>query len=140
VQQDYPKVGVGAIVLNLKNEVLLQLRMNPPESGFWSLPGGRVEFGELVEQTIVREVKEEVGLVVSVERLVCVTDHIVPADTAHWVSPVYLVRIVSGVAENLEPRKTARIAWFSLSNLPTPLSMSARAALAEYSKAKLLPR
>src|SRR4051812_5500050 len=127
---DYPKVGVGAIVLNDKNEVLLQLRINPPEAGFWSLPGGRVELGEPIEQTVVREVKEEVGLDVTVERLICVTDHIVPADAAHWVSPVYLVRVLSGVAENMEPRKTERLGWFPLAELPAPLSISAKSALA----------
>ena len=45
----YPKVGVGAIVLDMEQRVLLQLRNKPPEVDHWSIPGGRVEFMERVQ-------------------------------------------------------------------------------------------
>jgi 8-oxo-dGTP diphosphatase len=123
-----PKVGVGGVILN-DGKVLLLLRKRPPEVGFWSLPGGRVEFGERLEDAVVRELREELGITVAVESLVCVTDHIVPADNAHWVSPTYCVRLVSGVPQNLEPEKTAAVEWFALSNLPENLSITAKSAL-----------
>jgi ADP-ribose pyrophosphatase len=123
-----PKVGVGGVILNDGN-VLLLLRKKPPEAGFWSLPGGRVEFMERVEEAVVRELKEELGIVVEIESLLCVTDHIVQADSAHWVSPAYLVRLVSGVPQNLEPEKTAAIEWFPLSRLPENLGLAAKSAL-----------
>jgi 8-oxo-dGTP diphosphatase len=129
----YPKVGVGGMVLQ-NGKVLLLLRKRPPEVGTWSLPGGRVEFGERLEDAVVRELREELGIMVEVEALVCVINHLVPDDNAHWVSPAYRVRLVSGVPQNLEPEKTAAIEWFPLSSLPENLSISARSALAEYSK------
>jgi len=123
-----PRVGVGGVILR-DNKVLLLLRKRPPEAGCWSLPGGRVEFMERVEDALVRELKEELGVEVEVESLLCVTNHIVPADNAHWVSPVYLVRTVSGEPRNLEPDKTEAIEWFPESGLPENLSIAARAAL-----------
>jgi 8-oxo-dGTP diphosphatase len=129
----YPKVGVGGIV-HKDGQVLLLLRKRAPEAGTWSLPGGRVEFGERLEDAVVREVREELGITVEVESLVCVTNHIVPDENAHWVAPAYRVRLVSGVPQNLEPEKTAAIEWFPIAGLPENLSISARSALAVYSK------
>ena len=127
----YPKVGVGGIVLQ-DGKVLLLLRRNAPEAGSWSLPGGRVEFMEHLEDAVVRELREELGITVEVESLVCVVNHIVPDENAHWVAPAYRVRVVSGVPQNLEPEKTAAIEWFLMSNLPVNLSSSARSALAAF--------
>jgi 8-oxo-dGTP diphosphatase len=127
----YPKVGVGGLILQ-DGKVLLLLRKRPPEAGTWSLPGGRVEFGERLEDAVVRELREELGITVEVESLVCVINHIVPADNAHWVAPAYRVRLVSGEPLNLEPEKTAAIEWFPLSNLPENLSISAKSALGTF--------
>jgi 8-oxo-dGTP diphosphatase len=128
-----PKVGVGGVILN-DGKVLLLLRKRPPEAGFWSLPGGRVEFMERVEDALKRELKEELGVEVQIESLICVTDHIVEAENAHWVSPAYLVRIVSGVPQNLEPEKTETIEWFPLSQLPEKLALAAKSALTSFSR------
>jgi ADP-ribose pyrophosphatase len=126
-----PKVGVGGVILQ-DGKVLLLLRKRPPEAGFWSLPGGRVEFMERVEDAAVRELREELGIEVEIESLLCVTDHRAPAENEHWVSPAYLVRIVSGTPRNLEPGKTESIDWFPLSQLPEKLGLAAKSALSAY--------
>jgi 8-oxo-dGTP diphosphatase len=58
-----PIVGVGAIVIR-HGKILLEKRSNDPGKGKWSVPGGKVEIGETLEQTVIREVKEETGLTV----------------------------------------------------------------------------
>ena len=57
---------VGAVVFDERGRLLLVKRANPPAQGKWSLPGGRQEPDESPEEGVVREVREETGLKVSV--------------------------------------------------------------------------
>ena len=59
---------IGAVVFDDQGRLLLVQRANPPAQGLWSLPGGRKKPGETAEQGVVREVLEETGLTVRVER------------------------------------------------------------------------
>ena len=55
-----PIVGVGVVILR-DRRILLEKRKNDPGKGKWSIPGGIVELGENIEETVIREVKEETG-------------------------------------------------------------------------------
>ena len=83
-----PLCAVGAIVLE-KGELLLVKRDREPALGQWSLPGGRVEWGESLAEACVREVREECGIDVEVEGLAGVIERILPDDdgsiTHHYV-------------------------------------------------------
>lgn len=57
--------GVAAVILNERNELLLQEKKNEP----WSLPAGMIEPGETPREAIVREVAEETGLRIEPTRL-----------------------------------------------------------------------
>jgi 8-oxo-dGTP pyrophosphatase MutT (NUDIX family) len=63
------RLGVAAngFIRDKTGKILLQQRA---DNGFWGMPGGNVELGESVEQTAMREVYEETGLEVRVERLI----------------------------------------------------------------------
>ena len=125
-----PRVGVGVLVID-QDRALLTLRRRPPEVGHWSILGGRVELFETIESCAVREAREEAGIDVIIEGLLCVTDHILP-EGAHWVSPAYLGRIIGGEATNREPEAAAQLAWFPLGGLPHPMTVTAHRAINAY--------
>ena len=64
-----PKVAVGVIV-ELDGKIVLGRRAHEPKLGLWSFPSGYVDAGEVVEAAAVREVEEEVGLKVRLDRLI----------------------------------------------------------------------
>jgi ADP-ribose pyrophosphatase YjhB (NUDIX family) len=64
--------NAASVALIRHDQVLLIQRAYAPYQGFWTLPGGRLEPGESIEQCAAREVREELGLVVSALRPVLV--------------------------------------------------------------------
>ncbi|QQO20514.1 NUDIX hydrolase [Bradyrhizobium diazoefficiens] len=65
VQPTHPQLAVSAAIFR-DGKVLLTRRARSPAKGFYSLPGGRVEFGESLHQALAREVDEETGLDVAI--------------------------------------------------------------------------
>jgi len=131
----HPRVGVGVLLVDSSDRVLLTLRARPPEAGCWSIVGGKVDFLETLEECAVREALEEVGVEINLVRLLCVTDHCLPEEGQHWVSPAYLGRILAGYAHNCEPDKALEVRWFTLSQLPPNLTITARNAIRAYARA-----
>lgn len=79
-KREYPErpiVGVGAVILE-EQEVLLVQRRNEPGKGQWSLPGGVVKVGESLKEGIKRELLEEVSIQIEIGGLVGVFDRIIP--------------------------------------------------------------
>jgi ADP-ribose pyrophosphatase YjhB (NUDIX family) len=60
-------VGSSAVVVDDEGRILLQRRS---DSGNWALPGGAMDIGETLAQSAIREVKEETGFDVRIERIV----------------------------------------------------------------------
>jgi ADP-ribose pyrophosphatase YjhB (NUDIX family) len=104
MQREFPSaplVGVGAVVVEA-GRVLLVRRGHEPMKGHWSLPGGLVELGESLSDGVIREVREETGLMVEPVELVEVLDRIHREGERvqyHYVIADYLCRVVGGVLE-----------------------------------------
>ena len=112
-------VGVGAVVWNDRDEVLLIRRAQPPRENEWSLPGGKVEFGESLRAALVREVREETRLDVEILGLIDVAelmhDEAAGAAHAHYVLVDFSVRALSNDAVAGSDAAEAR--WFPIDAL-----------------------
>jgi len=136
---DYIGVGVGAVILNERQEVLLLRRKEDFEYGFWTIPGGAVEWFETCADAIKRECREEVGVEVEIDRLLTVVDHIVRESGVHWVSVEYLVHATSGHYRNADELENHELRWFALNNLPEALTQPSREAVMCVQSGTMIP-
>jgi ADP-ribose pyrophosphatase YjhB (NUDIX family) len=116
---EVPLVGVGAIIIE-DARVLLVKRAHPPLQAQWSIPGGVLEVGELIREAVVREAREETGLIVEPEDLLGVYDRILrnPEERVqyHYVLIDFFCRRVGG--ELLAASDAAEARWFAREELP----------------------
>ncbi|MFZ0965395.1 MAG: NUDIX hydrolase [Candidatus Bathyarchaeia archaeon] len=113
-----PIVGVGAVIIQ-DGRILLEKRKNEPGKGKWSVPGGLVELGENVEQTVTREVKEETGLEVEKPEHIDVVDNIIRDESGkvkyHFVIIDYFMRLKGGTLKAASDAEELK--WVSLSDV-----------------------
>ena len=124
-----------AIIPNQNNQILLIKRTTPPFIGYWALPGGRTEPGETVEQTVVREVKEETGLDVVIVRKVGEYHEkgIQGGQEYDYYPACFLVKPVGGELRRQE-REIAEIRYFGLDAVPEVLAFEHSQMVKEYLK------
>lgn len=102
-----PIIRVRPTAVLVENGKILLLEQRVSDRRSWSLPGGALEVGETLEDCLVREIKEETGLVVSVDRLLYVCERI-EADT-HVIHLTFLVNRQKGhLACGAEPEAGAQ--------------------------------
>lgn len=116
---DYIGVGIGAIIVNNEGKMLMAKRGQKAknERGKWEFPGGSVEFGDTMAQTIIREMKEELNIKIKVLKHLSPIDHIIPEEKQHWVTSTFISKIVEGEPQIMEPEKCDEIRWFTLEEI-----------------------
>lgn len=118
-----PLVGVGVLIFDEDDRVLLGLRKGKHAEGMWGLPGGHLEGGESFEQCAKREVEEETGILLPDDILYWTTVNTVyHTEGKHYVVILMVVRCPNGQdAEIVEPKKCEEWVWASWDDMPGPL-------------------
>lgn len=114
-----PKVTVGAVVGNERNEILLVQRA---DSGVWLYPTGWADVGYSAAEVVVKEVEEETGILVEPTRLIAVLDGLRLGFTRiPLYSIVFACRVVGGELR-AHPLECRDVGWFPEDSLPQPLA------------------
>lgn len=140
------KMGIGFGVMILKdNKVLLGQRHVDPEKasslmngeGTWTMPGGKLDFGESFEEGAQREVKEETGIDIKLEdlKVIALNNDIVP--TAHFVTIGLICEKFEGEVKVMEPDEITRWKWFDLDNLPSPMFKPSEKVVENYRRGQI---
>ena len=111
-----PTVAVGAVARR-DAALLLVRRGHGPAAGTWSVPGGRVELGETLHEAVVREVAEETGLAVVVDRFLGWVERIAERQQEHFVILDFAVTVLDADAEPSAGDDAAEVAWVPVDEL-----------------------
>ncbi len=122
------RVGIGAMILNDNGQVLLGHRNDDPikassdlhGEGCWTLPGGKLDWGETLLDGAARETLEETNIEVdkSKAKLISVTNEIRPG--THYVTVGFLweYKTWQGEPKAMEPEEITEWKWYNLDSLP----------------------
>lgn len=135
--------GVGVMILR-NNKVLLGKRHDDPDKassalhgeGAWTMPGGKIDFGEGIIETAQREVLEETGVELDKNKLevFCVNNNVV--EDAHFVTIGLLYKDFLGEPRVMEPDEIVEWQWFELDKLPSPMYFPSDKMLKNYAAGK----
>jgi 8-oxo-dGTP diphosphatase len=89
-------------------------------AGLWEFPGGKIEAGERPEQTLIRELKEELGIAVDVACLAPLSFASHAYSDFHLLMPLYVCRRWQGTVRPLEGQKVAWVRPNRLRDYPMP--------------------
>jgi 8-oxo-dGTP diphosphatase len=122
---DFIGVTVPFVVHDGKGNVLLQKRSQNcrDEQGTWDVGGGSMEFGETFEQTVRREVLEELCSEAAEVKFLKAYNAIRDNDgiLTHWIALAHSVKVDPRKVKIGEPERIDEIGWFTLGKLPAPL-------------------
>jgi 8-oxo-dGTP diphosphatase len=122
-----------AIIPFPPDKILLIKRATVPFKSYWALPGGRVDLGETVEQTIIREVKEETGFDIAVVSKVGEyhAQGVQGRVEYDYYPTCFLVKIVSREIKKQES-EIEDIKLFSLNEIPEALAFEHAQMIKDY--------
>lgn len=89
-------------------------------AGLWEFPGGKVEAGETPEETLIRELQEEIGITTKVACLAPLTFASHTYDDFHLLMPLYVCRRFEGIARGLEGQALKWVRPKDMRDYPMP--------------------
>jgi len=136
---DNPRVGAGFGVMIFKDERILLGKRNDAAAkasselsgeGTWTMPGGKLHFGESFEDGAKREVLEETGIILKDAKVICVNNDM--TEKAHFITIGLLAEDYEGEPKVLEPDEITEWKWFGLDNLPKNLYFPSKKVINNY--------
>jgi ADP-ribose pyrophosphatase YjhB (NUDIX family) len=124
--------AVGAVVTDPAGRVLLCQQSQGHR--LWGLPGGRVRPGESPIRAVVRDVREETGMETEIIDLVGIyqlTGDTCGEDLPDVLVHVFRGRCAGGEATVNAPGRIRRLSWHDPADLPAPMTVTTRAAIAD---------
>lgn len=117
--------AVAAAIFNEKGEILLQKRKDVNQ---WCIISGHVEFGETIEQAMLREIKEETNSSADLIRFIGVYSspasqtYNYPDRTVQYVTSYFEAKLSTEIAEGFSNNETQELKFFSPDQLPCELA------------------
>ena len=138
-----PGVGLGVIILNDENKVLLILRNDDSAladsdmrlEGTWTLPAGKIKRNETIFEAAIRKVLQEVNLEISDLEIVSIADDI--NEYAHFVTIGILAHNYDGNITLGDTKEHVAYDYYDLDNLPDNLCLPSKKILDNYLKKRL---
>ena len=129
----HPRVGIGVIIVRDDGKILIGKRKGS-HAPYWSIPGGHLESGESFEETAIREIQEETGLLIKNPEVIAVTNNLktYKEENKHYISICLTAKYPGGRVENREPEKCEGWRWVAPDNLPQPHYEASEQSIACY--------
>lgn len=141
MKQEKKKVGGGiGVMIMRENKILLGKRHDDPEKassalrgeGTWTMPGGKLDFGESFEDGAMREVFEETGLKLNSIKVTSLNNN--KNEHAHYITIGLFCDDFEGEPQVLEPDEITEWRWFPVENLPTPMYFPSARMIENYKR------
>ena len=131
-------IGVGVILLNENNEILLLLRNSDAiladsdmhYEGQYTLPAGKVKFGEEFEEAGIRKVKQETNLNVDDIKVICLLNDY--NENAHYATVGLLAKSFNGSIDLGDTLEHVSYVWVDVNNLPKNICKSSLDIISRY--------
>lgn len=92
----HPLLTVDAVITIFDGRIIFIRRKNPPYKGLWAFPGGFVEYGETVEEAVIREVREETGVIIKIQDLLGIYSDPGRDPRGHMITVCFLASKIEG--------------------------------------------
>ncbi|MFH1779990.1 MAG: NUDIX domain-containing protein [Candidatus Micrarchaeota archaeon] len=126
--------GVAAIIKNDESKILIAKRTEKDEQApnLWSLPCGSVEENETPEESIIREMQEELGIGIKIEKTVSKRTY--ENEKESWSVYGYLCKITKGQPSIKEPEECEEIKFVETKEIPENFFPELRTVVKDYEK------
>jgi NAD+ diphosphatase len=118
-----PKSAANCVCVNSKYQILLAKRAFEPKKGLWGTPGGFVDPNENLEEAILREIKEELGLNLNSDRLNYLSsekDRYLYQDWEYYtLGMLFEIKLTQNEIKNLDPQDdVSELKFFDIKDIP----------------------